>query len=73
MGDVAPGEEVTVSVDLVAPLQPGMYEGYWRARDSSLRRFGQRLWAKVMVAEAGQDVNAAVERLSLDDGHKDIN
>lgn len=66
VGDVAPGEEVTVSVDLVAPTQPGMYEGFWRARDSSARKFGQRLWAKVMVVAPGQDVNAAVERLSLD-------
>lgn len=72
VGDVAPGEEVTVSVDLVAPPQPGMYEGYWRSRDSSGRKFGQRLWAKVMVVAPGQDVNAAVERLSLDDnGNKD--
>ena len=72
VGDVAPGEEATVSVDLVAPLQPGMYEGYWRARDSSARKFGQRLWAKVMVVGPGQDVNAAVERLSLDEnGNKD--
>eukprot|EP00903_Cladosiphon_okamuranus_P018051 g16612.t1 len=67
VGDVAPGEEVTVSVDLVAPTQPGMYEGYWRVRDSSARKFGQRLWAKVMVVAPGKDVNAAVERLSLDD------
>lgn len=72
VGDVAPGEEATVSVDLVAPAQPGMYEGYWRARDNSARTFGQRLWAKVMVVGPGQDVNAAVERLSLDDnGNKD--
>lgn len=72
VGDVAPGEEITVSVDLIAPHQPGMYEGYWRARDSSARKFGQRLWAKVMVVAPGQDVSAAVERLSLDDnGNKD--
>lgn len=71
VGGVAPGEEATVSVDLVAPLQPGMYEGYWRVRDNGLRRFGQRLWSKVMVVGAGEDVNAAVERLSLDDGHED--
>ncbi|CAM9488910.1 unnamed protein product [Hapterophycus canaliculatus] len=72
VGDVSPGEEATVSVDLVAPSQPGMYEGYWRGRDSEGRRFGQRLWAKVMVVAPGEEVNAAVERLSLDNnGNKD--
>ncbi|CAM9280197.1 unnamed protein product [Ascophyllum nodosum] len=71
VGDVSPGEEATVSVDLVAPSQPGMYEGYWRVCDDSQRRFGQRLLAKVTVVGAGEDVNAAVEKLSLDDGHKD--
>lgn len=71
VGDVAPGEEATVSVDLVAPLQPGMYEGFWRVRDSELRKFGQRLWAKVKVVGQGEEMDAAVEKLSLEDGNKD--
>lgn len=71
VGDVSPGEEATVSVDLIAPLQQGMFEGYWRVRDSTHRRFGQRLWTKVMVVAPEEDMNAAVEKLSLDDGHTD--
>lgn len=72
VGGVAPGEEAEVAVDLVAPMQAGMYEGYWRTFGAE-RRFGQRLWAKVMVVSAGRgvDVNAGVERMSLDDRNKD--
>lgn len=77
VGTVAPGEEAEVSVDLVAPLQAGMYEGFWRAFGEG-RRFGQRLWANVLVvspegaagAHVGEDMNAGVEKLSLDDGNK---
>lgn len=78
VGAVAPGEEAELSVDLVAPLQAGMYEGFWRASGEG-RRFGQRLWAKVMVTApdatgggAGNIMPAGVEKLSLDDGHKDM-
>lgn len=79
VGAVAPGEEAEISVDLIAPNQAGMYEGYWRAFGDE-RKFGQRLWTKVMVvapaaggaAGADSDVmNAGVESLSLDDGNKD--
>lgn len=74
VGAVAPGEEAELSVDLVAPAQAGMYEGFWRPFGGE-RKFGQRLWAKVMVVAPGggpaADVDAGVERLSLDDRHKD--
>lgn len=74
VGAVAPGEEAEVSVDLIAPLQAGMYDGFWRTFGEG-RRFGQRLWAKVLVvrpgddvgAHVGEDMNAGVKKLSLDD------
>ncbi len=37
---VAPGQEVDISVDLVAPNSPGAYRGYWRLRDNQGRVFG---------------------------------
>lgn len=38
--NVRPGESIEVSVDLVAPVQPGSYTGYWRLADSKGRDFG---------------------------------
>lgn len=74
VGAVAPGEAAEVSVDLVAPLQTGMYEGLWRPCGGE-RKFGQRLWAKVMVMEHGSgdgaEVDAGVKEPSVDDRHKD--
>lgn len=75
VGGVAPGEETEVSVDLVAPTLSGMYEGFWRTAGGG-RRFGQRLWAKVMVVspqaeDAVSNMDAGVEKLSLDDGNKE--
>lgn len=32
---VAPGQEVDVSIDMVAPSTPGTYRGYWRIRNAS--------------------------------------
>jgi hypothetical protein len=39
-GTVAPGQTVDVSVNLIAPLTPGTYTGYWRFRDPSNVYFG---------------------------------
>lgn len=32
---VAPGQEVDISIDMVAPSTPGTYRGYWRIRNAS--------------------------------------
>jgi len=48
---VAPGEEVDVSVGMVAPSEPGSYFGYWRLTEPSGRKFGQRV--RVMIKVAG--------------------
>jgi len=47
---VAPGEEVDISVGMVAPLEPGSYFGYWRLAESSGRKFGQRVRVLIKVA-----------------------
>jgi len=46
---VAPGEEVDVSVPLVAPSEPGTYIGFWRMADSAGKRFGQRVRVQIQV------------------------
>ena len=39
-GSVPPGEEIVVSVNLVAPDEPGSYRGEWKLRNSSQTVFG---------------------------------
>lgn len=39
-GNVAPGQEVDISVNLVAPATPGTYKGFWQLRDPGGVIFG---------------------------------
>jgi hypothetical protein len=39
-GNVHPGEEVDLSVNLIAPVNAGSYRGYWMLRDASGALFG---------------------------------
>lgn len=54
-GEVAPGEQVEVSVDLVAPEQPGAYQGFWKLRNAQSAFFGigptgdLSFWVKIVV------------------------
>lgn len=63
---VAPGETVEVTLNLMAPNEPGMYEAYFRLRDGDTgQKFGQRLWLNVNVGEE-DDVD---ERTNEATGH----
>jgi hypothetical protein len=42
-GKIRPGQTLEVSVDLIAPNEPGIYTGYWRLMDSQGRTFGTTL------------------------------
>merc|ERR1719498_1080313 len=47
-----PGEEVDVSVDLVAPQEHGRYVGYWRLTGPMGRKkWGQRFWTHIHVVD----------------------
>ena len=50
-GAVAPGATVELSVDLVAPLTPGVYQGFWSMRAPNGLLFGERIWVGVEVTE----------------------
>ena len=56
-GTVAPGETVDVSVNLVAPKDPGTYQGYWRLRNQAGQVFGlgkdrdKDFWVKIRVGQ----------------------
>ena len=46
---VAPGEEVDISVNMVAPSAGGSYQGDWRMRNAQSVYFGDRIWVKITV------------------------
>jgi hypothetical protein len=58
--DVAPGQYVDLSVDLVAPNSEGGYRGYWMLRDGFGNTFGvgssnQTFYVDILVAEPRSD------------------
>jgi len=62
IGSVAPGVEMDIAVDMVAPSAPGRYVSYWRLCGPDGVSFGHRLWVEVVVpvhaAPATNDVLA---------------
>lgn len=48
----APGQEVDVSVPLVAPIEAGRYTAYFRLAGPQGKKFGQRVWAMITVFES---------------------
>jgi len=57
-GPVQPSEEVDISVNLVAPAQPGRYIGFWRLCTPEGRKFGQRVWVSIVVPGSSSDDSA---------------
>ena len=58
-GEIAPGEQVEVSVELAAPPQPGSYQGFWKLRNAKGQRFGigeeaKSFWVKIEVVEESE-------------------
>jgi len=47
---VEPNQEVDIAVDMVAPSKSGRYVSYWRLATPDAVRFGQRVWADIVVA-----------------------
>ncbi|CAK9210331.1 unnamed protein product, partial [Sphagnum troendelagicum] len=65
---LAPQEEVNVSVDLVAPMQPGRYVSYLRLvapspPPSEGQRFGHRLWVLIHVTPKDEESPQVAESL----------
>jgi hypothetical protein len=60
LADVAPGDMVTVSVDMVAPDAAGEYTGFWRLTNSygqpfGLTGLGKAFWIYVKIGPATAD------------------
>ena len=49
IGSVAPGQEYDLYVNLVSPLNPGVYQGFWQLLDSQGIPFGERVWVGIRV------------------------
>lgn len=60
LGDVAPGQTVELSVDLLAPDSPGTYQGNWKLRNQAGVLFGigpngeSSFWVRIVVVAATQ-------------------
>ncbi len=56
-GNVEPGQTIDIAVDLVAPQQPGTYQGNWKLRNASQVWFGigplgsDAFWVRIKVKE----------------------
>lgn len=49
---VMPGEEIDVSVNMIAPTAGGSYTGFWRLADPSGRKFGPRVRVLIKVIDS---------------------
>jgi hypothetical protein len=55
---VAPGQNLDIEVDMVAPLEPGTYQGNWMLRNADGDLFGigpngnDSFWVRIVVVEA---------------------
>ena len=48
-----PNEQVDVSVSLVSPQAPGIYQGQWRMCTNTGQYFGEIVWCIISVSEHG--------------------
>ena len=48
-GPIQPNQEVDVTIDMVAPKQPGNYIAFFRFVHGDNNRFGQKVWCDIMV------------------------
>lgn len=70
-GNVAPGQEVDLSVNLKAPTTAGNYIGYWKLENASGRRFGlgdgdKAFWVKITTGVTPEPFAVTSANLSLD-------
>jgi Ig-like domain from next to BRCA1 gene len=50
---VPPGQQIDVSVNLVAPVNPGTYQGYWKMKNASGQFFNDAVYVLIAVGNAG--------------------
>lgn len=76
---VEPGQDYDIYVDLVAPIQPGVYQGFWLMFNDKNVGFGARIWVGISVPgpatptpqptqTPAADVNFTVDRTNINAG-----
>lgn len=60
-GTVAPGATYDFSVNLVAPTQPGVYQGFWQMRNPQSVAFGETIWVGIRVPAPVQPTPAPTQ------------
>ena len=50
--NVNPGETFDFQVNLVAPVAPGTYQGFWNMRNTANQKFGETVWVGITVPGA---------------------
>jgi len=56
-GEVAPGQSIDISVDMISPATPGKYQGNWKLRNASNVLFGigpsgsAPFWVRIVVVQ----------------------
>ena len=65
-GSVPPGGTYDISVNMVAPQQPGVYQGFWQMVNAKGTAFGTTVYVGIQVRgphrRAGADANPVAER-----------
>ena len=63
--NVAPGEQVDISVNLQAPASAGIYKGYWKIRDDAGEYYVNNIWVQIEVQVGAPPLPPAVASVTL--------
>lgn len=55
---VAPGAQIEISVDMVAPTNPGSYQSYWKMKNASGQFFNDSVYVLITVGSGGVNPTA---------------
>jgi hypothetical protein len=64
---VSPGEQVSISVEMVAPTSEGDYTGYWKIQNAAGTTFGQSVYVQIEVTDDASTVTPTPTATDEDD------
>jgi heat shock protein HslJ len=59
--NVNPGQTFDFQVNLIAPIAPGTYQGFWNMRNARNQRFGETVWVGITVPAAATPTPAPTQ------------
>jgi polar amino acid transport system substrate-binding protein len=60
-GNVIPGQVIDLGVNLIAPLEPFTYQGFWQMENADGGSFGQTVWAGITTLSDPQNPPSTVQ------------